>query len=612
MASTRPNRGASVKDARAQRAALTAHALERYAGREAIDSLIVRTANPERTGESVLVKGYEGSVEKIDGTDGSTNNVLTYAITTDSIDRANDRVDPMGIDIANYSLNSPILWSHDHSIPAIASGRLPRQTTRTNQGRRGVLLDLHFHMATELSRELHAMAVGGFLPAGSIGFIPLAWEDAPVEEFERKGEKVYPFTDTVRTYTKWELLEFSLCNVPMNPTAVLQSDFAKSLSAAVERGVIAADAELIKRCGGQRLVTGSEFVLPTKATAHLNALVIENAAKDQDDAPGYTDATVDGESCATCEYSGGMMCMRHDFKHGGDETVCDDFEPIDETADGEAADKSYLDILTQIPSDMKDLSSLAAKAGVTPEQLSAVIDAAKAEGHIDEKSALDDKLAVRDIWEDIWSIHSALSCVVEEAAKSYIEDGDEKLLKALPDSYKSAADKIVTAIKEAKTSSKSFTPGAMAKAGAVLSQKNQNALNEAKNLIDSVLEQAKKEDTKTIDGTSDMTLTVELSASPLVITTDEGEEIDVAAMLLQHDGILVAMSAKINAIYEKEVGGATIIEASLDTTDETTTDEPAPTGDVTGDGTDDVVSDEPVEKTADALPTMNIRFKGDE
>lgn len=200
-----------------------------------------------RGSEPALSKGYEAVVRE--GGD-EESPILTYAITTDAIDRDNDIVDPTGIDIRNYALNSPILWSHDHQIPNIGRGRGARLSKKTATGHRGILMDVEFHLQTDLSRDLYQMARRGFLQAGSIGFLPLEWKEEDAEDYEG----AYPYVDTVRTYTKWELLEFSLCNVPMNPTAVQQGGVERDIRRAIEEGVIDNDSQVIALVGGSRSI----------------------------------------------------------------------------------------------------------------------------------------------------------------------------------------------------------------------------------------------------------------------------------------------------------------------------------------------------------------------
>jgi hypothetical protein len=105
--------------------------------------------------------------------------------------------------------------------------------------------DCELHGETELSQQLWRIYSRGFMNATSIGFIPLSFKDL------EGVTPPYPFCDTVRQYTTWEMYEYSLVNVPMNPGAVMTGDdeesaksYLKSLKAAQECGVIKSDDQL--------------------------------------------------------------------------------------------------------------------------------------------------------------------------------------------------------------------------------------------------------------------------------------------------------------------------------------------------------------------------------
>lgn len=223
-------------------------------------TIIQHNAKGEPTG---LVKGFdcdtyaitrEGSISPPEATE--LSDTVRYVMTTDAVDRANDVVLPGGVNIRNFSRNAPALWSHMHGVPNVGKWVNLQAGPSAFGEYNGIAGDLLFHRENELSRELNAMAARGFLNACSIGFIPLAWREESTEEYEdqNKGAETYDFTDTVRIYTKVELLECSPCNVPMNPTALVQHD--QSIRRAVEAGVIGADAQIIGVMGENRINAG--------------------------------------------------------------------------------------------------------------------------------------------------------------------------------------------------------------------------------------------------------------------------------------------------------------------------------------------------------------------
>lgn len=216
----------------------------------------------ERNGVAALTYASKGDVMSMEDCDGGTDNLIRWAITTDQVDRANDRVDPRGINIKRYLDNPVILWNHDASQPPIGRGvGSPRQTTLPD-GRRAVVLDVLFHDITREARDIADLVRAGFLRANSIGFIPLSFHDESVEGYA----DAYDWTDTVRVFDTWELLEDSICTIPMNPGALVQDDGAKSMTVAVERGIIAADSPILRDLAGPIIITTPRTTTPTLTT----------------------------------------------------------------------------------------------------------------------------------------------------------------------------------------------------------------------------------------------------------------------------------------------------------------------------------------------------------
>lgn len=144
--------------------------------------------------------------------------VITFALTTNQIDRSNDRVQPTAFHPLPKSI--PLLWSHDASLPPL--GKVVNlRYGKAKSGHDAVLGDPIFHDKDDFSKLIHTLVNDDVIETGSIGFIPLAWQEEDARPYIGRGE-AYPFTDKIRDYITAELLEFSICNVPMNPGAMSQ------------------------------------------------------------------------------------------------------------------------------------------------------------------------------------------------------------------------------------------------------------------------------------------------------------------------------------------------------------------------------------------------------
>lgn len=141
---------------------------------------------------------------------------IMHLISTPSEDRAGDVVEPAGADLANYLKNPVVLADHDYSIKSII-GRATSMTVEED----GIFARTQFH-DEGLGRDAFNLVKNGMAKAWSIGFRPKEYEAIKDED----GKHVKGFR-----FSKWELLEYSLVAVPMNPDAVHN---------AVKRGIVQA------------------------------------------------------------------------------------------------------------------------------------------------------------------------------------------------------------------------------------------------------------------------------------------------------------------------------------------------------------------------------------
>lgn len=152
--------------------------------------------------------------------------MILQAISTEECDRANDSMVLAGAKLENFLKNPVVQWAHDGSIPAVGVSRSIEIVNGEMQSQ------TEFHGATELSAQLYTLYEGGYLTATSVGFIPLSWIDLDATVMA----PIYPWCDKVRRYDTWELLEYSCCNVPMNPGAVGAGD-GKSMLAGIRKAL---------------------------------------------------------------------------------------------------------------------------------------------------------------------------------------------------------------------------------------------------------------------------------------------------------------------------------------------------------------------------------------
>jgi hypothetical protein len=142
--------------------------------------------------------------------------IISMIGSTPSVDRDNDIIVQSGWDTKAFKNSSPVLWAHNHSIPAIA------KITKFNKTKDALTFDeIEFPKegVSAFSDMIFELIKGGFLKAGSVGFLPIKSETRERTEEEEKNEP-QSFCPPTK-FLKQELLEFSIVNVGSNRDALV-------------------------------------------------------------------------------------------------------------------------------------------------------------------------------------------------------------------------------------------------------------------------------------------------------------------------------------------------------------------------------------------------------
>lgn len=138
-------------------------------------------------------KYLEAAIEK--AADGS----FIAIASTNMVDRHGEVVDNNGWDLKAFKKNPVILWGHDHNEPAIG---MSKKTWVDGTGKQAkLMIQPVLHEVTEKARAIKQLVEMGIIKTLSVGFRPLESPDGV-------------------TFTKNELLEVSMVNVPANAEAM--------------------------------------------------------------------------------------------------------------------------------------------------------------------------------------------------------------------------------------------------------------------------------------------------------------------------------------------------------------------------------------------------------
>lgn len=190
------------------------------------------TDSPILRGGQSLFRAAPTEIAPVDGAE----NTFKFIITTNKVDRYGDIVEPSGMDATNYLQNPVVLFNHMASSDMLPIGQsLSLETTSDGTG---IVSTAKFHTDTELARNVIALLNGGYLRATSIGFRPTEWLDMPPENGDT--------WNCPRRYTKWNLLEYSVVNIPANPYALITNNFVRGIGEGMERGLFTSESAIVK------------------------------------------------------------------------------------------------------------------------------------------------------------------------------------------------------------------------------------------------------------------------------------------------------------------------------------------------------------------------------
>lgn len=144
-----------------------------------------------------------------------TDKGLLAVASSSVVDRHGEIVSVTGWDLKNFKKNPVLLWSHDHTIPAVGVAKTIKVEGTGKTAK--LMFTPEFHDITPEAKAIKTMFDQGILNSFSVGFKPIDMDG--------------------NVYTKQELLEISAVNVPANPEARMLA--YKSLeSAGFDKSVI--------------------------------------------------------------------------------------------------------------------------------------------------------------------------------------------------------------------------------------------------------------------------------------------------------------------------------------------------------------------------------------
>ena len=170
-------------------------------------SPLVLSAVPRTAGDGAVEDGLleESSGEGTEGEQG-----FGWTFSTWAMDRYQERVDPSGWELDHYRANPVVQWAHDWELPAIGRAEGVASDAAGLHGR----VVFNAKAVDPFGWAIGERVRNKVLRAGSVGFLVL--------EVELPKQKD-PAEEAAIIFRRQELLEFSICNVPANPFALVKN-----------------------------------------------------------------------------------------------------------------------------------------------------------------------------------------------------------------------------------------------------------------------------------------------------------------------------------------------------------------------------------------------------
>jgi len=265
-----------------------------------IKDLLGSPSNPYTKAEDIVfVRKFFVHEKAVTAGEGLSAGQVKHFISTKSVDRQGEIMEPKGADLRQYRKNPIVLWGHSYGDPDNIVGK--NLWIKTDENGIGALTQ--FDLEAEKAAKIYRLFQKGILRGWSVGFIPMKGHRPKKEGATepRPGEIIIdvgpPKAGEARwVHDTWLLLEYSAVSIPSNPDALTEA-VAKELElgATLTKELLGDAEELVDRSaesgksyfdmGGKRVEEEEE----EREQAPPEAPEPEGEPEDEDGLPGKPD-----------------------------------------------------------------------------------------------------------------------------------------------------------------------------------------------------------------------------------------------------------------------------------------------------------------------------------
>ena len=155
--------------------------------------------------------------KKFEAEDGKE--IYPFIISSENVDRVGDKMEISGGRFEHFVAN-PVVH-YNHKTTDLPIGVCVGLKAVFQNGNWELHAETHFHEQTEESKVVKKLVDAGVLKTASIGFYPIRTVEEPVPfELAEDFKSRFPWRNGINVFKEWELLEYSIVNIPANTDAL--------------------------------------------------------------------------------------------------------------------------------------------------------------------------------------------------------------------------------------------------------------------------------------------------------------------------------------------------------------------------------------------------------
>jgi phage head maturation protease len=222
------------------------------------------------------IKSVHGERKEMSSYDPESKLYIAGVANANAVDRMDERLDPVGIDIKNFMVNRVLLVDHMYATSCVVGDVVDIRSEHDGVHFEAFIGDPKLAPLTQTQINTRSLVAQKLLRTVSVGFIP---HKVKAPEFDGEGKLTAP-----AVILAWELLELSIVAVPANPGAVFD---LKSYEPESRKKVFAVAKDLTNNADAAKIEIEQS---KEQATTTVQSLIFDKSKFDRKQAEDWAKA----------------------------------------------------------------------------------------------------------------------------------------------------------------------------------------------------------------------------------------------------------------------------------------------------------------------------------